>query len=88
MHALSQAVQQTQEVAWQLQQDSADHDNNFHEQAAWLMDKVILHHLDLCFGVHMSVVVACVVYVSGKVLQAPMPFSAIVQVRRGLAVSN
>lgn len=46
-----------------------------------MMDQVVLRHLDVCFGVHQAVVVACVVYVAAKVTQAALPFSTITQVR-------
>lgn len=78
-----QAVQQAQEVAWDVQQQQpagAGISADFHEQCAWLMDHVMLRHLELCFGVHMAVVVACVVYVTAKVQQATLPLSTITQV--------
>jgi len=78
-----QAVQQAQAVAWDVQQQQpagAGISADFHEQCAWLMDHVLLRHLELCFGVHVAVVVACVVYVTAKVQQATLPFSTITQV--------
>jgi hypothetical protein len=44
------------------------------------MDQVVLRHLDICFGVHMAVVVACVVYVTAKIQQTPLSFTTVTQV--------
>jgi hypothetical protein len=44
------------------------------------MDKVLLQHLDVCFGQAMSVVVACVVYVTAKLLQANVTFKMVTEV--------
>lgn len=41
---------------------------DFHEQCAWLLDCVVLRHLDVCFGMHASVVVGCSVYLAAKAL--------------------
>lgn len=79
----AQGIHQTQAVAWLLQQARDDSGSqlspNFHEECSWLMDQVVLRHLDVCFGVHQAVVVACVVYVTAKVTQAALPFSTITQ---------
>lgn len=50
------------------------------------MDQVLLHHLPLCFGQQLSTVVACVVYMCAKLLQAPLTFDTITKVRRAVAV--
>jgi hypothetical protein len=84
-----QGIHQTQAVAWLLQhaQDNSSDSSssklspNFHDECSWMMDQVVLRHLDVCFGVHQAVVVACVVYVTAKVTQAALPFSTITQVR-------
>lgn len=55
---------------------------DFHAACAWLMDQLLLHHLEVCFGVHMAVVAGCCVYVAAKVLQAPLSFSSLTQVSR------
>lgn len=86
-----QCIHQTQAVAWLLQQAQDSSSSNrgsklsdsFHEECSWMMDQVVLRHLDVCFGVHQAVVVACVVYVTAKVTQAALPFSTITQVRTG-----
>jgi uncharacterized membrane protein YGL010W len=44
------------------------------------MDRVLLEHLDVCFGQAMSVVVACVVYVAAKLLQANVTFKLVTEV--------
>ncbi|KAF6260867.1 hypothetical protein COO60DRAFT_839673 [Scenedesmus sp. NREL 46B-D3] len=44
------------------------------------MDKVLLEHLDVCFGQAMSVVVACVVYITAKLLQASVTFKMVTEV--------
>lgn len=83
-HDVAQAVKQAQLVAWALQQqpvDGASFAADYHQQCAWLMDKVVLHHVDVCFGVPMEAVVGCVLYVTAKVLQAAVSFSTITQVR-------
>jgi hypothetical protein len=95
---LLQAIRCTQEVAWALQQQQQQQqapDNSssslgpdFHAACAWLMDQLLLHHLEVCFGVQMAVVVGCCVYVAAKVLQAPVSFSSLTQVSRtGQAVT-
>jgi hypothetical protein len=43
--------------------------------------QVLLNHLHLCFGTHMAVMVSCVVYVTAKIIQTPLSFSTITQVR-------
>jgi hypothetical protein len=47
-----------------------------------MVDKVLLQHLDVCFGQAMSVVVACVVYVAAKLLQANVTFRMVTEVSR------
>lgn len=54
--------------------------DNFHEQCAWLMDRLLLEHHDVCFGQHMSVVVACVAYLAAKLLQVNITFKRITEV--------
>lgn len=84
-----QGIQQIQAVAWLLQQAQDGNSSNsgsklssrFHEECSWMMDQVVLRHLDVCFGVHQAVVLACVVYVTAKVTQTALPFSTITQVR-------
>lgn len=55
--------------------------DTFHEQCAWLMDKLLLEHQDVCFGQHMSVVVACVAYVAAKLLQVNITFRRVTEVQ-------
>jgi hypothetical protein len=76
-----QQQQQRQLRALQQQQQVLLPDT-FPDQCAWLMDKVLLQHLDVCFGQAMSVVVACVVYVTAKLLQANVTFKMVTEVSR------
>lgn len=88
-----QAVQRAQLVGWRIlqqqqqqpqptaqQQQHLPLPDSFPEQCAWLMDRVLLEHLDVCFGQAMSVVVACVVYVAAKLLQASVTFKLVTEV--------
>jgi hypothetical protein len=92
-----QAVQRAQLVGWCILQQQQQRQltalkqqqqlqvllpDSFPEQCAWLMDKVLLQHLDVCFGQAMSVVVACVVYVAAKLLQANVTFKMVTEVSR------
>ncbi|WIA34865.1 hypothetical protein OEZ86_013160 [Tetradesmus obliquus] len=89
----AQAVQRAQLVGWRIlqqqqqqpqptaqQQQHLPLPDSFPEQCAWLMDRVLLEHLDVCFGQAMSVVVACVVYVAAKLLQASVTFKLVTEV--------
>lgn len=80
LSAATQAASQQQPLQEQQQCPLPD---NFHEVCAWLMDKLLLNHLELCFGQHMSVVVACVVYVAAKLLQVSLTFKTVTQVCGG-----
>jgi hypothetical protein len=75
-----QQQQQRQLTALQQQQQQVLLPDSFAEQCAWLMDQVLLQHVDVCFGQAMSVVVACVVYVAAKLLQANVTFKMVTEV--------
>jgi hypothetical protein len=72
--------QQQQRQATAQQQQQVLLPDSFPEQCAWLMDQVLLQHLDVCFGQAMSVVVACVVYVTAKLLQGSVTFKLVTEV--------
>ncbi|KAF8071390.1 RBR1 [Scenedesmus sp. PABB004] len=80
------AISRAQMAGWQVLQGALAAPEQpaaaraLHEQCAWVMDRLLMEHLDLCFGQHMSVVVACVVYVVAKVARLSVTFQRITEV--------